>query len=177
MLLQVIFESERPTIRCAAHTAAILEIVVLLVRLDVRSGGVERRKRSRALSTPEWLRVTILMAGKLHPRLERLRTVRARIGARVTVRQNVMIVDGRGLETLTAMLASIGSHARVRAHMQSQTVGHAKCFATNLPADRNSICFLFSFILFLSFFHTTEIVDGRKAFMNVMTLRVHILHR
>lgn len=136
VLLQVVLEGERPTVRRAAHVAAELEIVVLLVRLDVRADGVERRERSRALGAPERLRVAVLVAGQLHPRLERLRAVRARVGALVAVRQQVMVVDGGRLEALAAVLTGVRPHACVRAHVEGQAVGHAKGLAAYLTSMR-----------------------------------------
>lgn len=137
MLLQVVLEGERPAVRRAAHVAAELEIVVLLVGLDVRADGVERGERPRALGAPERLRVTILVAGQLYPRLERLRAVRARVGALLAVRQQVMIVDGGRLEAFAAVLAGVGPYARVRAHVKGQAVGHAEGLAANLPKSED----------------------------------------
>lgn len=133
MLLQVVLEGERPTIRCTAHVAAELEIVVLFMSLDVRADGVERRKRPRALGAPERLRMAILVAGQLHPRLERLRAVWARVGALFAMCQQVMIVDRGRLEAFAAVLTGVGPYACMRAHVKGQAVGHAKGLATNLP--------------------------------------------
>lgn len=93
VLLQVVLEGECPTVRRAAHVTAEFQIVVLFVSLNVRADGVERCEWPRALRAPKRLRVAVLVAGQLHPRLERFRAVRTRVGALLTVRQQVMIVD------------------------------------------------------------------------------------
>jgi len=87
VLLEMILQSECPAVGRAAYVTAELEIVVLLVRLDVGADGVERRERPRAFGASERLRVTVLVAGQLHPRLERLRTVWTRVSALLAVRQ------------------------------------------------------------------------------------------
>lgn len=138
MLLQVVLEGERPAVRRAAYVAAELEIVVLLVGLDVRADGVERRERPRALGAPERLCVAVLVTRQLNPRLERLRAVRARVGALLAVRQQVMIVNGGRLEALAAMLTGVGPYTRVRAHVKGQAVGHAKGLAANLPISKDN---------------------------------------
>jgi len=76
--------------------------------------------------------MTVLMAGQLYPRLERLRAVWTRVGAFLAVRQQVMIVDGGCLEAFTAVLTGIRPYACMRAHVKGQAVGHAKGLATNL---------------------------------------------
>lgn len=93
VLLEMILQGERTAVRCAAYVTTEFEVIVLLVRLDVRADGVERRERPRALGAPERLRVTVLVAGQLHPRLECLRAIRTRVGAFLTMRQQVMIID------------------------------------------------------------------------------------
>lgn len=139
VLLQMILEGERPAVRRAADVAAELEIVVLLVRLDVRADGVERGERPRALSAPKRFCVAVLVAGQLHPRLECLWAVRARVGALLAVRQQMMIVDGGRLEAFAAMLAGVRPHARVRAHMEGQAIGYAKGFAANLSRNKKIV--------------------------------------
>lgn len=99
---------------------------------NVRSRGVERGKRPRALGATEGLCVAVLVTGQLNSRLEGFRAVRARVGALLAVSEKVMVVNRRGLESLATVLALVGTNSRVRSHVQSQTVRHSERFAANL---------------------------------------------
>jgi hypothetical protein len=133
----VVLEGEGPPVRGAAHVAAELEVVVLLVGLYVGPGRVEGGERPRALGAPEGLRVAVLMAGELHPGLEGLRAVGARVGPLLAVRQQVVVVHGGGLEALAAVLALVRTHPRVRAHVEGQAVGDPELLAADLPSVRS----------------------------------------
>lgn len=61
VLLQVIFESKGSTIGRATYVTTEFQIIVLLMRLNVRANGIERRERSRALGASERLGMTILV--------------------------------------------------------------------------------------------------------------------
>lgn len=100
--------------------------------LNVSSGGVQRGKRSGALGAAERFGMAVLVAGQLNAGLKSLGTVGTCVRALFAVGQQVMIVDRRGLETLAAVLAGVWTHPRVSPHVESQTVGDPKCFATYL---------------------------------------------
>lgn len=150
VLLQVILQRERPAVRGAANVTAELQVIVLLVRLYVSPGRVQGSERSGTLGATKRFRVTVLVAGQLDPRFERLRTIRARVSAFLAVRQQMMIVHGRCLESLAAVLASVRSDAGVSPHVQRKAIGNAERLAAYFARVRffpGVYTFVFNFLV------------------------------
>lgn len=128
--------------------------------LDVRANGIERRERSRAFGTSKRLRVTVLVTSQLHSCFERLRTIWTHVSAFFAMCQQMMIVDGRRLETFATVLASIRPHTGMRTHMQGQAIGHAKSLPANLSTDTDIIIFFFFYRL------TQSAINEKKTLKN-----------
>lgn len=98
----------------------------------MRPNCIKRGKRSGTFGAVEGFCVAIFVSRELNPGFESFRTIGTSVGPHVTVREEMMIVDGRGFEALSTVLTGVGTNAGVSSHVKSQTVGDSESLSTDL---------------------------------------------